>query len=103
MPTTALLTPKLRSLIRWLRRHYPTRTPVIVRVGNVPGAHGICAIGDNRALIRLTQGHEQMMKETLLEEWAHVLRHDTPVPCVDDHDAIFWAILGTVTKKWRGE
>lgn len=103
MPTNAQLTPRLKALVRWLRQHFPARTPVIVRVGNVPGAHGICEIGGDRALIRLTAGHEQMMKETLLEEWAHVLRHDTPVPCDDDHDAIFWAILGAVTKKWRDE
>ena len=65
--------------------------------------HGVCLIGDGRALIRLASATEQMMKETLLEEYCHVLRHDTPVECTDDHDAIFWAILGEVTKRWRGE
>lgn len=69
----------------------------------MPGLHGQCLIGDGRALIRLTEASEQMMKETLLEEWCHVLRHDTPVQCNDDHDSIFWAILGQVTKHWRGE
>lgn len=103
MPTNSQLTPKLKALIRWLRKHYPTKTPVIVRVANVPGSHGVCLIGDGRALIRLTPGSDQMMKETLLEEWCHVLRHDTPVRCVDDHDAAFWAILGTVSMHWRGE
>jgi hypothetical protein len=43
------------------------------------------------------------MAETLIEEYCHLLRHDTPVPIEDDHDAIFWAILGSVTKHWRGE
>lgn len=43
------------------------------------------------------------MKETLIEEWCHVLRNDTPVACTDDHDAIFWAIYGHVCKHWRGE
>lgn len=76
---------------------------MIVRVVSVPGAHGICLICDGRALIRLTPGPEQLMKETLLEEWCHVLRHDTPVHCTDDHDAVFWAILGMVSMKWRGE
>lgn len=95
---------KLQKMIRWLRRHFPTTTPVIVRlVPSIPGAHGICLIGDGRALIRLSHSSEQMMKETLIEEWAHVLRHETPVPSDDDHDAIFWAIYGAVCKKWRGE
>lgn len=95
---------KLQRMIRWLRRTYPTKTPVIVRVvNNIPGALGICLIGDGRALIRIALGSEQLMNETLLEEWAHVLRHDTPVECVDDHDAIFWAIYGAICKKWRGE
>jgi hypothetical protein len=43
------------------------------------------------------------MCEVLLEEWAHILRHETPIPIDDEHDAVFWAILSTITKKWRGE
>lgn len=72
-------------------------------VPSIPGAHGICLIGDGRALIRISTAAETLMKETLIEEWAHVLRHDTPVRCDDDHDAIFWAIYGAVCKHWRGE
>jgi hypothetical protein len=95
---------KVRRTIRWLRRHYPTRTPVIVKaVKNQPGLHGVCEIGDGRALIKLTLSSEQMMRETLIEEWCHVLRTDCPLPVGDDHDALFWAILGQVTKHWRGE
>lgn len=60
-------------------------------------------IGGRRALIRLTAASETMMKETLLEEWAHVLRHECPLPVDDEHDALFWTILGQVTKQWRGE
>lgn len=98
MPTS------LRRMTKWLRRHFPTKTPIIVRVAkSLPGMHGVCLIGEGRALIRLASASEQMMKETLLEEYCHVLRFDTPVECKDDHDAIFWAILGEVTNRWRGE
>jgi hypothetical protein len=94
----------LHKTIRWLRRHYPTRTPVIVRVvKSQPGLCGVALIGEGRALIRLTAASDQMMQETLLEEWCHVLRHDCPLPVDDDHDALFWAIMGAVTKRWRGE
>lgn len=45
------------------------------------------------------------MAETLLEEWAHVLRHECPVPYEGDdvHDAVFWSILARITKEYRGE
>lgn len=43
------------------------------------------------------------MADTLLEEYCHVLRHDCPLPVTDEHDSLFWAILGEVTKQWRGE
>ena len=95
---------KLRRMVRWLRRHYPPRMPTIVRtVERIPGSHGLCLIGDGRALIRIAASTDPMMMETLIEEWCHVLRTDTPVACTDDHDAIFWAIYGHVTKHWRGE
>lgn len=67
----------------------------------MPGLHGICLIGDGRALIRIAKASEQMMQETLLEEYAHVLRADIPIPQDDDHDAIFWAVLGAITNRWR--
>jgi hypothetical protein len=44
------------------------------------------------------------MIDTLIEEYAHHLRNETPLPWDHDaHDAIFWAILGHITKHWRGE
>lgn len=72
-------------------------------VRSQPGYHGLCILGEGRALIRITAASESLMADTLLEEYCHVLRHDCPIPQEDDHDAIFWAILGIVTKKWRGE
>lgn len=68
-----------------------------------PGLHGLCLIGEGRALIRITSAIESVMADTLLEEYCHVLRHDCPLPIHDAHDAVFWAILGEVTKAWRGE
>lgn len=94
----------VRQARQWLRRHFPTKTPVVIRVHrSQPGLHGQVLIGDGRALVRVTKDTDAMMCESLLEEWAHVLRHDTPIPIEDEHDPIFWAILAAVTKKWRGE
>lgn len=68
-----------------------------------PGLHGLCILHSNRALIRITLDAEAVMVESLIEEWCHVLREETPVRCDDDHDAIFWAIYGAVSLRWRGE
>ena len=68
-----------------------------------PGLLGLCEVGEDDALITITVESEQTMLESLIEEWSHVLRHDTPVPIENEHDAIFWAIYGTVTVRYRGE
>jgi hypothetical protein len=78
--------------------------PVVVREAKVvEGCHGVCIVGDGRALIRIASDSPSIMCDTLLEEWAHVLRHGTPVPIDDEHDVVFWAILSLITKQWRGE
>lgn len=91
--------------MRWLRRHYPLKMPVVVREAkNLKDCHGICLIGDDRALIRLRdKDSEVIQRDSLIEEWCHLLRWESPVKCVDPHDQIFWGILGTVTKHYRGE
>jgi hypothetical protein len=97
---------QLRRVVRWLRRKFPTNRQVVVRVArHQPGLHGICLLDEERALIRITQGDAQLMSETLLEEWAHVLREDCPVTTIqgDEHDALFWAILARVTHEYRNE
>lgn len=76
---------------------------MVKQVRSLGGDHGECLIGGGRALIRIAVSTESLMAETLIEEYCHLLRNDTPVPVDDDHDAIFWAILGHVTKHWRGE
>ena len=65
----------IHKTIRWLRRHYRPRTPTMVRVvDRLPGCHGICLIGDGRALIKLAKATKAVMDDTLIEEFAHVLR-----------------------------
>lgn len=99
----------LRRLSRWLRRHYPTKRRVTIRTyGSHKMAqrfgpyHGLAQIGEDFAIIRLTMAAPSMMEETLLEEYAHVIRHETPIPVRKEHDAIFWAILGAITMHYRG-
>lgn len=96
----------LRKTTTWLRRHFPAKKPVQVRIcKNLPGMHGFCLLHKERALIKIARSTEQMMAETLLEEWAHVLRDECPIPHVEgeEHDALFWSILAAITKEYRGE
>ena len=99
----------LRKLSRWLRRHFPVRRRVTIRVYDQSAlnkrcgpVHGYVSISPDSALVRIANGPAAFMEETLLEEYAHVVRHETPVPVVAEHDAIFWAILGTITIAYRG-
>lgn len=96
--------PKLDLTKKWLRRNFPLKTPVIVKVvDELEGCHGICLLGDGRALIKIASASEEMMSEVMLEEYAHVLREECPIKSDEEHDSLFWAILATMTKKWRGE
>lgn len=102
MRMTTRLTPKLRKAVRWLRRNFPVTMPVTVRVlAKQPGLHGLCLIGDGRALLRITADADTVMIESLIEEWCHVLRHETPLPEMDAHDQVFWAIYAQVSTAWR--
>lgn len=104
MRTNEQWTKRLRRVLRFLRKDFPTRRPVTVRIlDEQPGLCGLCIIDEERALIRLTRDAEQVMIESLIEEWAHVLRHDTPMPIDNEHDGIFWAIYGAITLRYRGE
>jgi hypothetical protein len=96
----------LRKTVVWLRRHFPAKKPVMVLVcKSLPGMHGVCLLHEERAIIKICRSAEQMMAETLLEEWAHLLRDECPIPHIegDEHDALFWAILAAITKEYRGE
>lgn len=100
-----MLSPKVRTLAKWLRRKFPGRRPLQIReCKKLTDCHGICFIHKNKVLIRLrAQDSDVLQSETLLEEYAHYLRDECPVPCEDDHDHIFWGILAYITKKYRGE
>jgi hypothetical protein len=66
------------------------------------GHHGYAIIHDDHATIRIASGPQAMMEETLLEEVAHLIRHEVPIPIKEEHDSIFWSILGQVTMHYRG-
>lgn len=95
---------------RWLRRAFPLPFPVRVRV--LPPTHkkmeGACgwflACEEGLSLIYIAEGPENCMAETLIEEWAHALRHAMPI-VVDyegePHDSHFWTIYGSITNEWR--
>lgn len=66
--------------------------------------HGEFLAGAKRSLIRVCADTDPVMLDTLLEEYAHHLRNECPLTWDHDaHDQVFWAILGVITKKWRGE
>ena len=103
MRTTEQLSTRLKKVVRFLRRNYPVPIPVTVRVhAEMKGLCGLCLIDDDRALIRLTKDDDQIMCETLVEEWSHIIRHLVHVPIEKEHDMIFWAIYGDVIMKYRG-
>lgn len=109
MPITLQQTPRLRKALNFLRKNFPTKSErsVTVRiVKELEGLHGLVEFEDEghkpHAYIRIAEDNDYLMVETLLEEWSHILRQDTPVPLIKDHDSIFWAIYGTVVMAFRG-
>ena len=103
MPTPQRLTPRVRQVLRWLRRHYPLRVKVTVRSVHQPDLHGSVLYDERSALIRLSPDKDAIMVESLVEEWSHLARAECPIPIIDDHDALFWAIYGAISLKMRGE
>ena len=68
-----------------------------------PDIHGVCLIGEGRALIRIAKDIEVVMIEVLIEEYCHVLRSECPLPQKCDHDPLFWAIFAQVSLAWRDD
>lgn len=99
---------RLRKLCRWLRRHYPLRHKSTIRVlppASLPGLHGEMEFTDGkrpRIRIRIAQGTDEVMMETLIEEYSHAIRHECGVPVTNEHDQLFWAIYGHLTMHYRG-
>lgn len=95
---------KIEAAKRWLKKRFPLKTEIrIVVVKELPDCHGICLIGGGKALIKIRQAAPDFMCEVLLEEYAHVAREECPIPSHEEHDALFWAVLATITREWRGE
>ena len=94
--------------MRWLRQHYPLQRKIQLRMrlpSQLPGLHGEMEISDeepDRLVIRIVVSSEQIMLETLIEEYCHAMRHECPFPVTNEHDGIFWAIYGQLTMHYRG-
>ena len=98
---------------RRLRRQFPTGYPVRVMwapTEDLTKEHGFPVDGDalfhqGVGRIRLADSCNQYTAvETLIHEWAHLLRQLVPVGSDRMvHDAIFWAIYGQVIGAWHGE
>lgn len=92
----------------WLRKNYGLPFPcriIVVSVGRIPGCMGEFRWHEERGLIRIANNLTQaLMAETLLEEYAHAIRHSLPVGVDyegEPHDGMFWAIYGELVNKWR--
>jgi hypothetical protein len=94
----------------WLRRTFPVPMKIRVYVlessdSRMKGCLGwFIADGDDKAVIYISRGPDQTMSETLIEEWAHALRHATPLKVDyegEAHDEHFWVTYGRITNAWR--
>lgn len=95
---------------KWLRSMYPV--PFRVRVCTLPGDHPKmfgCAgwfipNDEGVSLIYVAVGIDEVMAETLIEEWSHALRHAMPLTVDyegEAHDEHFWVTYGRITNAWR--
>jgi hypothetical protein len=106
-----------RQQIEWakrrLRRRHPTGWPVrvlwvpphVLRVEHDCPTHGDADFLGDCGLIRLSHNASQEAAvETLLHEWAHLLRHLLPIGRNRmAHDGMFWTIYGGLLDDWHGE
>lgn len=66
--------------------------------------HGLVLYDETSALIKLATGADDSSTiETLIEEWAHILRDECPMEQRGDHDELFWAIYARIICDKRGE
>jgi len=95
---------------RWLRKEYPV--PLAIRVYVLDQADekmNGCAgwfifVGEGKAIIYIAHTNAGAMSETLIEEWAHAIRHVTPLEVDyenEAHDEHFWVTYGRITNAWR--
>lgn len=92
----------------WLKKRYPLPFRVTIRVvsdASLPGAYGVWQWDGRRGFIQLRRSlSDEHAAETLLEEYAHAIRHTLAVPVdYDDeaHDGHFWLVYGAIVTEWR--
>lgn len=97
---------------RWLRTNYPVPFPLVVykRDASSKEMAGVAgwfiATEDGGGVIYISETIDAHMAETLLEEWAHALRHAMPIEVDyegEPHDSLFWVTFGEITNEWRRE
>jgi hypothetical protein len=117
MPTTDRKT--VDAVKRWCQRHHPSAGPVRIRL--VPAQrlrqaaveygcdcpdYGLTIRSEDwhfTVLLRADLSHEKTV-DTLLHEWAHVLRLHMPCATGDTaHDDIYAAIDGRIRRTYNGE
>lgn len=91
---------------RRLRKEFPSCYPVrvlLVSPSRIPAKNGTCEADERRRFtIRIADNQPwQLTLDTLMEEWAHLLRfHLWHIDGVE-HDAIYGAIFNTIKAKWH--
>ena len=107
------------SLVRWLRKHFPTAHPIRVHwyasdsafenkgataetvtmmetVRKQPHSH----------LVRVRESRStEAIMQAMIDEWAHALREQLPIPVDEEnpHDAIWGAIYAAIWSKWTAD
>ena len=111
-PLPPLTTHDFRRWIREINKLCPTKYPVSVRRVAMPNDRvGDCAEYPTSWRIRIASHLDRASTaDTLVHEWAHVLRDETGVPpvwdpvegCWRDHDELYWQLHGQVWCKFYG-
>lgn len=97
----------------WLRKNFPSEYPIKITLKkqiwykDFPEELDAITLFDTeqqRFLIQLSKKlNTECLVETLLHEYAHVLRNHAPDQTNLLHDEVYWAIYGQIYRKWHGE
>lgn len=102
---------RFASWVRWLRRRFPSDIPVRVRLSppeRMPAKHfGFCVFDDEtgRAVLDVADNQNEIQtRESLFEEWAHVLRfHLHRIGEPPWHDALYGVLFTLLKDAWDKE
>lgn len=109
---------EFRKLVKRLRKAFPPKIPVRVyyvskkRVQKAYGSSeydlfGLTVYDTEKEIISIyiaEDDHHQHVVDTLIEEWAHMLRYHLPTMAGDrDHDEIFGSIRNRIMQYLLGE